>query len=558
MGFLDLIFHRGQQDSRSVAEPGRAAEAAKNRGNEHLATGELNLAAECYEEAIRLHPGYAEAHVNLGHVRREQKRYAESEQLLLRAAALKPSLWQAHFQLGITAEAQGQLDEAIACYRHILEMRPSYLETQATPEVHWRLANLYAEQDRHADALQLMDELIAVVPDSIEAQCNRGTALNKLGRNEEALAQYRRVIAMNPDMATPIHFLGVVYEDMGQRKEALDCYERALALDPDHPDIRVTHALLLLLLGDYERGWAAHEAMLPRLCGKDNSAETDAQFFRRTFTPEKYWNGEPLNGGALLIWTEQGLGDTLMMLRYLPMIKDRGVGRIVVHCEKALVRLVDRLPAVDEVVLKPSPVDGLRFDRHCSTMSLPFLFQTRLDTIPNRVPYISVPDHATQRWKDRLALHSGLKVGLAWGGNKLLAKDRQRSIPLVKFAPLLGIAGVTWVSLQKGEPASQLKGVDWPIIDWMGECEDMQDTGALMEALDLVICVDTSVAHLAGALGRPTWLLNRFGSEWRWLLEREDPPWYPSLRIFRQPSPDDWDSVVSGAAAELSTLAKRG
>ncbi|HEX8961573.1 MAG TPA: tetratricopeptide repeat-containing glycosyltransferase family protein [Rhodocyclaceae bacterium] len=558
MAFLDLLFRRDKRGDAFVGGTERAAEVEKNRGNEHLAKGELEEAARCYEDAIRIYPGYAEAHVNLGHVRREQKAYAESEQLLLRAIALKPSLWQAHLNLGRTAEDQRQFDEAAACYRHVIGLRPSYLDTHSWPEAHWRLATVFAEQERHEDALRVLDQMLTINPEWAEVRCNRGTALNKLGRNEEALAEYQRALSQNPENpAIVARFIGIVYEDMGQLDDALAWVRRARALDPKGLEGQIEEALMLLLRGDFENGWPAHEAMLPNLLGRKKGIETDAQYYRRVFTPERYWTGDDLGGGTLLLWTEQGLGDSLMMLRYLPLIKAHGAGRIVIICEQALVRIFRSFAEVDEILVKRDSIDQLRFDRHCSTMSLPFLFRTRLDTIPNRMPYISVPEGVGAKWRSRLAGYPGLKIGIAWGGNPTLVKDRERSIPLARFAPLMSVPGITWVSLQKGEPASQLKALAWPVVDWMDECDDMQDTAGLIDALDLVVSVDTSVVHLAGALAKPVWLLNRFGSEWRWMLEREDSPWYPSLRIFRQPSRGDWESVLARVAAELRNTAAR-
>jgi hypothetical protein len=246
-----------------------------------------------------------------------------------------------------------------------------------------------------------------------------------------------------------------------------------------------------------------------------------------------------------------------MMLRYMPLIKARGAGTLTVCCEPSIARLVRELPGVDAVIPKSPPLTAATFPQdiawHCSTMSLPFACGTRLTTIPNQVPYLAAPELPVDL-RSRLAALPGIKVGIVWGGNPQLAKDKLRSIPLREFGSLFAIPGISWLSLQKGESAAQLKDGDWPLHDWMDECQDFHDTAALLQGLDLVVTVDTSIVHLAGALARPTWLLNRHESEWRWLLDREDSPWYPTVRIFRQPSRGDWQSVIARLAGELKNL----
>jgi tetratricopeptide (TPR) repeat protein len=536
-----------QSDNRAVAD------AARRRGTELRDAGDLEGATEHFREALRLLPSYAEAHVNLGNIFRQQKRYAEAQAHFAQAAALKPTLWQAHFNLGLVAEEAGHVDEAIRHYEHVLGMCPSYREDSAWPEVQWRLSNLYGSQGCYSEALPLAEEVVAHDPSWLEMHCNVGTALTMLGRNEEALARFSQVIATDPSNARAIHSLGIVHQSMHHWDEARKCYEQVAALDANQQDVQIDMAFLSLLLGDYENGWALHEQALPSIRRSDPAY--DAQLFSNRPLPEKYWHGTHLDGGTLLIWSERGFGDTLMMFRYLSQLRECGAAKLIVACEQPLVPIARDLPGVAEVVSKSATDKEVRFDYHCSMLSLPFLCGTHLDTIPNHVPYISIPVAKQAAWQARLAELSGLRVGLVWAGNPRLSKDRLRSLPLEAFAPLFTVSGVSWVSLQKGSPSDQLTAVGWPIHDWMKECRDFQDTGALIENLDLVITVDTSIVHLAGALGRPTWLLNRYESEWRWLVDREDSPWYPSVRIFRQPSVFDWESVIERMAGELATLA---
>jgi hypothetical protein len=333
--------------------------------------------------------------------------------------------------------------------------------------------------------------------------------------------------------------------------EAEKAYLQALTLRPDNESMLFHLSLLYLLQGRFEEGLKLYE-------NRFDGAE--ARFFRTTkaqfkeLQGLKRWEGESLNGKSLLILTEQGAGDIIMMMRYLPLLKERGAKRLVVWCEPSLRRLFQSMSVVDEVVSlnEPLTIDGLDF--YCPIMSLPRIFQTRLESIPDNVPYLIVPDEMKKPWRVRLDSTRGLKVGLVWAGSGLHLRD-QRSIPLRKFSPLTAIEGVQLVSLQKGEPAEQLKETGWNCPDWMEMCDDFLDTAALVAELDLVISVDTSVAHLVGALGKPVWLLLRFESDWRWLLDREDSPWYPGMKIFRQTDPGEWDAVIIRVAAGLAILA---
>jgi hypothetical protein len=260
-----------------------------------------------------------------------------------------------------------------------------------------------------------------------------------------------------------------------------------------------------------------------------------------------------LKGQTLLVWTEQGAGDNFMMMRYLPLLKQKGVGSIIVYCEPSLVKIM--LAMTSMIVGKQLGLSKDTFDLQCSTMSLPYLFGTRVESIPASTPYLNLPPAAGRKWGEQLKKFPGLKVGIAWAGSKTMARDRFRSVALELFAPLMAVQGVQFVSLQKDGVAHDLAARDWRILDWMDACEDWCDTAALIASLDLVISVDTGIVHLAGALGKPVWLLNRFESEWRWMIDRKDSPWYPSMRIFRQPEIRDWASVMESVAAELGTLA---
>ena len=268
------------------------------------------------------------------------------------------------------------------------------------------------------------------------------------------------------------------------------------------------------------------------------------------------WRGEPLQGKSLLVWTEQGLGDSIMMLRYLPLLEGNGAKRLIARCEPPLLRLFERAAGAWRVVPRDAPLVHEEIDLHCPMMSLPHAFARRGDAIARNVPYVSVPEPLGRSWRNQLGEVAGLRVGLAWAGGAAFVGGAQRDIALERLAPLFDVAGARLVSLQKGPASAEIERSRLRLFDRMRDCRDLLDTAALIDQLDLVISVDTAVAHLAGALGKPVWLLNRLDSDWRWMREREDSPWYPTMRIFRQARRGEWDGVILDAAAALRRLAE--
>lgn len=526
------------------ADPDRRAHAedAKNRGNAFLAEGQLDRARECYQEALRLAPAFAEAAVNLGYVCMQQQRATEAEMFLKQAIQLKPELWQAHLNLGILHEARQRFDEALACYRRAGELQPD------RAECHWRPGAILQQRAQLRQAAECYEKALAIDPGLVEIRTNLANILTTEDRLDEALAQFD--IALKTEEHAGTHYLAAIAQLKRYRRDAaLAHLRRAIEIDPANHGAHFVLALQLLLSGDYENGLAHFEQ---RLCWRDAQPwVVRIQEIMAALGRQRYWQGDALDGKSILVWGEQGLGDVLMMLRYLPLLKrDKGAARVQLVCPPPLAALARGIPEIDAVIERTISAADIQFDCHCAIMSLPYLFGTRLDRIP-AAPYLHAPADKKAFWAERLAGLRGRRIGLAWGGNKDLSADALRSIALEKFAPLLALPGIDWISLQKGERQDELKALGWPIRDWMDECHDLQDTAALMENLDLIVAVDTSVVHLAGALGRPTWLLNRYGSEWRWLLDRSDTPWYPSMRIFNQPAPKDWDAAIAAVAAAL-------
>jgi len=515
--FLGVVaYQRGEHGraeeliSRALSRNASNAPAYNNLGNALGAQGKLDAAIACYQQALALQPEYADAWVNLG-------------------AAFR---------------AKGELDKALQCYQHALSLAPDI------PMAHANLGNALAQQGKLDDAAVCLRKALALKPDFAEALCSLGNVLRNQDRLDESMDCLNKALALKPDFSEAYDHLSNTLIGLGRSQEAEESYRRALALRPDSAELKLGCSLVKLLLGDYETGFLLYESRLDKdALPRAMYSALQARIAQLGDAPR--WQGESGEGKTLLVWTDQGLGDTLMMMRYLPMLKERGFEKVVVCCEETLVRVIQRIPGVDEVIPRsPSALIG-GFDCHCPVMSLPFLFKTRVESIPNKIPYLRVPDRLGRKWAEKVSGLATPRVGLAWAGRKDNPKDALRSIRLEKLSPLFGVSGVNFVNLQKGPEASQIGETGLRILDRMDECGDLLETAALIDQLDLVISVDTAVMHLTGALGKPLWHLNRFETEWFWMLEREDSPWYPSVRIFRQQRPGSWDEVIARVASAL-------
>ena len=453
---------------------------------------------------------------------------------------------EAHRKRGNGFLADGDLKRAEECYRLSIAAAPD------SAEGYINLGFVLLEQKRLADAKHYLERAISIDPGAADGHYLLGKISQGQNRSDEAIGNFNRALEANPDFAEAHYGLGMTFRIQGRLDDALRCYDKALALRPVFPEARFSKSLLVLLRGDFAEGLELFESRL-EVC--DEKHVLDWMEFLSKHPEKPRWQGQNLAGKTLLIWAEQGAGDCMMAMRYLPTLAEKGVGRVFVLSDPSLTRLMQTLPVVSEITSRVDTLSLDSFDFHCPIMSLPFLFGTRSGTIPDAVPYLSPTAGTKRKWSERLAGRKGPRVGLVWAGNNKYGKDFLRSLSLRQLGPLIKTAGVTFVSLQKGAPAGELGETGWLILDWMNECEDFLDTAALVANLDLVISVDTSVAHLTGALGKPVWLLNRLESEWRWQLDREDSPWYPTMRIFRQSALNDWDSVVERVASELGRLA---
>lgn len=370
--------------------------------------------------------------------------------------------------------------------------------------------------------------------------------LHRAGRFREAESLLREVLSHQPDDLNALQALACALTEQGEIDRAIVAYESALSYKPDHAGARWGVSLLRLLKGDFARGWIDYEARweaVPAL--------------RRPNFPQPLWDGSDLKGRRILLYPEQGFGDLIQAIRYVSLVRAAGA-RSVVFAPPELRRLWQTHPDIDRIVTEADVQP--EFDVHCPLMSLPRLFGTTLQTIPAPVPYLSADGSMSDLWKRRLSAQPpGLKVGLSWAGRPTHLNDRNRSLALSTLAPLGRLSGVRYYSLQKGEAGQQAAAppAGMQLVDWTHEIRDFADTAALVVNLDLVICCDSAVAHLAGALGKPVWVLLPFVPDWRWQLDRDDSPWYPTMRLFRQTRTGDWPSVVERVARELQALPHR-
>lgn len=399
-----------------------------------------------------------------------------------------------------------------------------------------------------ADALRDFDRALALGLDLAELHHNRGIALFHLQQPVQALACVDKALQrVQGDITAVMHNTrGYMLQSLQRMREARQSYQAAVSLQPDLALAQLNLGLANLTLGQWKEGWQGYEW---RWSG---AHEAEQGRFQRIATPLPQWRGEPVQqGDGILVFAEQGLGDTLQFCRYLRLLQQR-FARVSLVCPQPLLRLVQASCESVEV-LGEVPLQQGDWQWHCPLMSLPLAFGTTLDTVPAQVPYLHADADAQRHWAQRLqAVATGRpRVGLCWAGAQGLKDDAKRSMALTALRPLWTTEGVAWVSLQKGDAAAQPQQSDGMLHDWTGALHDFADTAALVSQLDLVLTVDTAVAHLAGALGRPVWLLNRFEGEWRWLQGRNDSPWYPSMRLFTQTAPGDWASVVERVAEQL-------
>ncbi len=496
-----------------------------------------DLAIQYISQAIRLRPTDPDLHNNLGRALNDQGQLAEAAAHYQEALRLKPDFAEAHNNLGTVLQGQGRLAEAAAQYQEALRLKPDYAKA------HYNLGSALQDQGQLAEAVAQYKEALRLKPDYAEAHNNLGIALQDQGQLAEAVAQYQEALRLKPDYAEAHLNLGNALKDQGQLTEAVAQYQEALRLKPDYAEAHWNRAMAWLLAGDFERGWPEFQW---RWQCKDLISS------KRSFS-QPLWDGSSLAGRTILLHAEQGLGDTIQFIRYAPLVKRRG-GTVVLECQPALLPLLQSCAGVDRLLAQGSSLPP--FDVHAPLLSLPGILETTLSTIPAEAPYLFADANLDEHWRQELSHLQGFKIGIAWQGNPIHKKDKQRSIPLSVFEPLARLEGVRLFSLQKGTGSEELaqNAGRIPITDLGSRLETFMDTAAVLKNLDLVVACDTAVVHLAGALGIPVWVALPFAPDCRWLLDRDDSPWYPSIRLFRQKRWGNWDEVFQRIVQALKKL----
>jgi Tfp pilus assembly protein PilF/ADP-heptose:LPS heptosyltransferase len=472
---------------------------------EHYNTGKLDDAERLCRKILKRQPKNADILNLFGLIHCQRKEYDSAMQYIEKSLTVNPSNAFAQNNLGFCLSRLGRGDDALGFFEKALELNPYIYEA-------WE---------------------------------NKGEIFYNRGLIDEAMNYFQKALQLNHNEANAWNNVGTCLLDMGKARESIQYFQKAIQIKHHFPDAHFNLGVAMLLLGDFKNGWFEYMWRW----GFDE--------YHIPNWHQPIWDGSEFTGKKLFIHAEQGLGDMIQFVRYIPLVANRG-GKIILQCHKELLPLIKNIEGVGQTIAREESLPV--FDIHCPLLCLPMIFNTNLNNIPAQTPYIKADSILVKKWGERIKKDkSPIKVGLAWAGNTVHKKDRYRSIALEEFDPLGGIRGVTFYSLQKGTGSEQATNPPsgMKLIDYMDEVIDFSDTAALIENLDLVISVDTSVAHLAGAMGKPVWTLIQYSPDWRWMLDREDSPWYPTMRLLRQSAIGDWNSVINKVSQELRELCER-
>jgi tetratricopeptide (TPR) repeat protein len=500
--------------------------------------GKAGEALRLIASALKINPRSADALSNLAMVQHALKRDTEALASLDQALALAPDHLDALNNRGNLMLDLKRPAEALVAFDAVLAREPRHLPARINR------GNALAELGRDTEAIADYDAALFLQPGHPIAHYNRGNALRALGRARDAVAAYDHALAAAPTHLNAWTNRGLALQALNRHQDAIASFDRALALKPDHADAHFAEATSRLTLGDYRAGWPKYEYRWTR----------SGMGARRRFRAPLWLGETPLTGRTILLHAEQGLGDTVQFVRYVPLLARAG-GKVVLEVQPELKPLLSDLQGVAAVLARGEALPA--FDLQCPLGSLPLACGTELATIPAELPYLVANPERIEKWRSRLAALPSPRVALAWSGRATHVNDRNRSIAFERLAPLLAVPGTSFVSIQREQRAGEAEGLagDTRLTDVGRELDDFADTAAVLSLVDLVVSVDTSVAHVAAALGRPTFVLVPFQPDWRWLLGREHSPWYPQARLLRQPAPGDWDSVIGRLAEALASLA---
>ncbi|MCP4576824.1 MAG: tetratricopeptide repeat protein [Deltaproteobacteria bacterium] len=517
------------------------ADLAYNLGNAFKAQGSYEAAVSNYRKAIFFKADFLDAHYNLGNVYQEQGDYGRARACFESSLKIQPDFVKAHHNLGVLLKRMGDVRGAERHFRAVIKLQPGFAEA------HNNLGNILLSDGRLHEAVNCFKRAVGIRQDYPQAHYNLGVAFNRMADFETAKAAFETAVRQDPGFVEAHHNLGVALQNLGEAQEAICAFNKVLTLKPDFVEALWNRSLARLLSGDLPGGFKDYEARFHKL---DHSRIYPGAFS----TPR--WEGEPFQGKRLLVHYEQEFGDTLQFVRYLPKVKSHG-GTVILEVQGELHELMKRVGGVDLLIDgKKTPGPQVPCDYHVPLLSLPGIFQTRIEDIPRKIPYVFPDPQKSEYWKKQLSDEKGLKVGIVWAGNLSDEKGRHRSCSLEYFVPLGSLASIRFYGLQKGDAAGEIDTAypSFRATNLSERLTDFSETCAVIDNLDLIISVDTAVAHLAGAMGKATFVLLSKPCDWRWLLDRDDSPWYPSIKLFRQPRQGDWDSVFARVHSEIKTI----
>lgn len=536
---LGSVFLKLRQFDAAIAHHRQAVALIPDNAKAHYnlaiafyENNQIEAAIASYQMAIQLMPAYANAHHNLGMALYRHGQAAAAMEHYQKAIELEPTHASAHNSLGVALYQQGKLAEAIAHYQQAIALLPNYLSA------HDNLGIALKQQRQLPEAAEHFRTAIAINPSYANAYINLGNTMRDLGDYDQAIAYCQEAIRLQPQNADAHNTYGCILVDLGRLEAAIQCYEAAIACRPDFADAHLNLGIILLQVGDFQRGFAEyHWRWQTKQC-------PDLRY------THALWKGEDLTGKIILLTAEQGFGDTIQFARYAPLVAQRG-GQVVIACQRPLVRLLSSIPGVAQCVDRDK--DNVETHVHVPLMELPYILGTTLETIPATVPYVFPPADTTVQLQS--FAQTRCKIGFVWATNPSNSTSGKRSCAVHHFLKLLEMPQIALYSLQKEAPEADcalLQACD-RLQDLQAQLGDFADTAAAIAQLDLIITVDTAVAHLAGALGKPTWILLTHVPDWRWLMHREDSPWYPTMRLFRQAQPDQWEELFHRVAIALQT-----
>lgn len=545
-----------------------------NLGNALQGGRRYDEALVSYRRSLDLNPGNADAYNNLGTILLQQGELDEAITNYQRAISLSSDNGLIYNNLGNAFRAKGNHDGAVRCYQQAINRLPDscdvynnmgnvcidkkefrlaldYYEAALkcgsdNALTYYNMANAFKDLQDYEQAEKNYQKALHVDPDFIEAYYNLGNVQRFMGKYDAAINNYEETLRRKQNYFEAYNNLGVAFKEKGDIKSAIASYQKAVMINPNIAETQWNLSLAYLLNGDFEEGWKRYEWRWQK---------GDYASYKRNFS-QPQWEGEDISGKVLYLHAEQGYGDAIQFVRYAGLIAQEGT-RVILEAPKNLARLFLTVKGVDQIVTRSDDIPD--FDFHCPLLSLPGVFGTIMETVPARVPYIYADPEIQKIWHEKLLKHEAkFKVGLIWSGNPEHKNDRNRSVAFDYLIPLFCLQRIVFFSLQKGETAKEVTNLPegLHIIDYADELNDFADTAGLIMNLDLIITVDTAAAHLAGALGKPVWTMLPYAPDWRWLLGREDSIWYPTVKLFRQPKPGDWASVVR-CISECLTLVER-